>query len=163
MNGFEAINRIVLPKEIANETQLFLRRAGATGNEGMALWVGIAEQPAFRITDLLIPRQHGIRRSDGVCVVVDAQEMLRINMELFHAQRRLIAQVHSHPGRAYHSEMDDEEAIANTIGSLSLVVPDFATRDFTLSECAIYRLRIDGTWVTVSRAAAAQLIQITES
>lgn len=128
----------------------------------MVLWVGLVEGAVFRITDPLVPHQRPIRRPDGICVVVDPKEMLRINMELFHAGKRLMAQVHSHPGRAYHSAMDDEQAIANTIGSLSLVVPDFARRDFALSDSAIYRLRADGCWIEVSPARASRLIEIME-
>src|SRR5581483_10202081 len=146
VSSLEGINRILLPRSLADKTQLFLRRVGQTGNEGMVLWVGNVERSTFRITDILIPRQHAIQRADGICVVVDPEEMLRINMELFHSGLRLIAQIHSHPREAYHSEMDDEEAIANTIGCLSLVVPDFAVGDFQISNCAIYRLKQDGSW-----------------
>lgn len=160
MSSLEGITKVCLPREIAHNTQHFLRQVGARGNEGMVLWVGVPEAAVFHITDLLIPRQHGIQRSDGVCVVVDTQEMLRINMELFQAQKRLIAQVHSHPGRAYHSEMDDEQAIANTIGSLSLVVPDFAARNFSITDCAIYRLRADGEWIHLPPGRAGRLIEL---
>jgi hypothetical protein len=126
----------------------------------MVLWVGVHEGQTFRVTDILIPRQRGIRTPDGVCVVIDSQEMLRINMELFHSGLRLIAQVHSHPSRAYHSEMDDENAIANTIGCLSLVVPDFATRDLDIADYAVYRLQNNGAWDHVSTRALKKLIEL---
>jgi hypothetical protein len=38
----------------------------------------------------------------------------------------LLAQVHTHPGRAFHSWTDDEWAIADSAGFFSVVVPCFA-------------------------------------
>jgi len=157
---FTAIEQVSVPKSLVDETQLFLREVGETGREGMVLWVGNSDGKRFRITSLLIPRQRGLKTKDGVCVVVDADEMHRINVELFATGLRLIAQVHSHPTDAYHSETDDEYAIATTAGCLSLVVPDFATRDFDLSDCAVYRLDKNGGWQHVSPRKVKTLIAI---
>ena len=160
MSSLEGIQRVIVPKAITEKTQLFLRHAGHARNEGMVLWVGQQEGMTFRVTNLLIPRQRGIRTHDGICVIVDGEEMHRINMELFKSGLRLIAQVHSHPTDAFHSDTDDEYAIANTIGCLSLVVPDFASRAFALAECAVYRLDRKGNWQEVPRRRAADLIAI---
>lgn len=157
---FNEIEQVILPKVLVDETQLFLREVGATGREGMVLWVGHAEEKLFRITNNMIPRQRGVKTKDGVCVIVDADEMHRINVELFRAGLRLIAQVHSHPTEAYHSETDDEYAIATTTGCLSLVIPDFAARDFDLEDCAVYRLNRNGDWQQVSPDRVKSLIAI---
>jgi hypothetical protein len=149
MTDFAAIESVRIPKTVVDEGQLFLRKAGAAGCEGMVLWVGRADDKTFHVTDLLIPRQKGIKTKDGVCVVVDGDEMHRINMGLFESGLRLIAQVHSHPTLAYHSETDDRYALATTTGCFSLVVPDFAVRSFSLADCATYRLRKTGEWVEV--------------
>lgn len=163
MSDFAAIEHVHLPRSLANETQSFLRKVGKTGREGMVLWAGKPHQNSFDVSHLLIPRQRGIKTKDGVCVVVDAEEMHRINVELFKSGLRLIAQVHSHPTNAYHSETDDEYAIATTVGSLSLVVPDFAARKFDLSECAVYRLDKSGRWDPVSSRRVEGLILIEET
>jgi proteasome lid subunit RPN8/RPN11 len=161
MTSLQKIDKVLLPNTLADETQQFLRQVGRTGKEGMVLWVGLVEERTCRITNILIPRQRGIRSNNGVCVVVDSAEMLRINMELFHSGLLLIGQVHSHPTDAYHSEMDEEHAIANRIGSLSLVVPDFATGDFKLADCAVYRLLSDGTWDHMPTPLVTKLINLT--
>lgn len=152
MNNFFAISQIRVPLTVLNEGQNFLRKAGAAGCEGMVLWTGKADDTTFHVTQLLIPRQRGLRTKDGVCVIVDADEMHRINVHLFQSSLRLIAQVHSHPTHAYHSDTDDQYAIATTTGAFSLVVPDFAVRPFSLSDCAIYRLAGNGQWLEVSQA-----------
>jgi proteasome lid subunit RPN8/RPN11 len=160
MSSLEGIAQVAVPKEVTEKTQLFLRQVGRSGKEGMVLWVGTQEGARFQVTTPLIPRQRGISTKDGVCVIVDSDEMHRINKELFESGLRLIAQVHSHPTDAYHSDTDDEFAIANTIGCLSLVVPDFASRDFDLSDCAVYRLDRTGSWREVEPAQLKALLVI---
>ncbi len=163
MNDFTGVEQVIIRSSLLDDAQLFLRKVGETGREGMVLWVGRPSGKQFTVTDLLIPRQRGLKTKDGVCVVVDADEMHRINVELFKTGLRLIAQEHSHPMEAYHSETDDEYAIATTTGSLSLVIPDFAMRKFDLSDCAVYRLSKNGSWDHVPRRRVKSLIAIASS
>jgi hypothetical protein len=162
VNDFSSVKEVRVPKSIAEETQSFLRAVGRTQREGMVLWVGDALGDRFDVTHLLIPKQHGVRSDNGVCVVVDGDEMHRINVELFKSKLKLIAQIHSHPTDAYHSETDDQFAIATTVGCLSLVVPDFAEGDFRLTDCAVYRLQRNGEWKHLPPNRAAELIQIQD-
>lgn len=160
MSGLAYIERVLVPHHIAAETQRFLQLVGRQGQEGLALWVGKAVEKEFHVTQLLIPRQRGIRTMDGVCAVVDSAEMYRINVELFKSGLRLIAQIHSHPTDAYHSETDDENAIANTIGCFSLVVPNFGAGEFNLASTAVYRLSEKGEWLELDPHSAASIIRL---
>lgn len=160
MKGFLDVQAIMVPRSVIDDGQEFLRAAGSTGREGMVLWVGKKEGVTFHVTDLVIPQQRGIRTSDGVCVIVEGTELARLNMALYKNQLQLIAQVHSHPSEAYHSNMDDEYAVATKEGCLSLVVPDFAKRPFSFSETAIYRLNSAGQWLDIS-GTSRNLIHIT--
>jgi hypothetical protein len=163
VSGFESVHNIQVPRGVADSGQHFLRSAGDAGREGMVLWIGVQNGATFHVSDALVPRQRGIRTADGVCVVVDGDELHRINVELYKSSRRLIGQVHSHPGRAYHSNTDNEYAIATTIGNISIVVPDFAKRRFLLEECALYRLDRNGRWRALSRRQANALITVVDS
>lgn len=160
MTGFSTVEVVLVPRQVLDDGQKFLHTVGATGREGMVLWVGRQEGPTFHVTNLVIPHQRGLRTSDGVCVIVDPDELRRLNLELYQHNLRLIAQVHSHPNRAFHSDTDDEYAIARTIGALSLVVPDFASRPFSLSDCATYRLSSRGTWDPLTLGEVSRLIRI---
>jgi hypothetical protein len=160
VSGFADVRLIRLPRAIAEETQQFLRAVGNKGMEGLALWVGRRAGPEFEVTHLLIPRQRAIRTADGVCAVVEPDELHRINVELFQTGLRTIAQVHSHPSHAYHSDTDDDFAIANTVGCLSLVVPNFAAGDFDLRHTATYRLTTEGVWEELALPTVTQLLQI---
>ncbi|WP_222419196.1 Mov34/MPN/PAD-1 family protein [Rhizobium leguminosarum] len=110
----------------------------------------------------LIPQQRCFRSAAGVGVHVDGAELHRINKWLFDNGLRILAQIHSHPTDAYHSDTDDEYALATAVGSLSLVVPDFATGPTDLSQTAVYRLNKAGKWMAVPHAAVNRLIEIVD-
>ncbi len=147
MTDFSDIQAVMVPREVLDDGQAFMRATGLRGNEGMVLWVGKKDGPTFQVTNLVIPEQRGVRTSDGICVIVEGPELARLNMELYKGKLQLIAQVHSHPSAAYHSTTDDEFAVATRIGCFSLVVPDFATRPFSFAETAIYRINSAGQWL----------------
>lgn len=154
--------RFVVPRKCAAEVHAHLERVGRQGFEGMGLWVGVPEGDGFRVTEAVIPAQKHMRTADGVCVAVGPEELHRLNVWLFKRRLTLVAQIHSHPREAYHSGTDDAYAVATTAGSLSLVVPDFATKPFALGLCAVYRLDAKGRWREVRTRDAARLIEITE-
>jgi hypothetical protein len=145
---------------MTDRTQHNLREAGRTGNEGMVLWSGVQEGDTFEILTVTMPTQRGIRSAEGVCVVIDGDALHQFNVETYKRGERLFAQLHTHPGCAYHSEMDDRYAVVTAPGGLSLVVPDFAVRDFDISDCAVYRLSSSGSWKKVEKRDAAALVSI---
>lgn len=162
MTDFLCVQRLHIPQTVMTQGMGFLRSAGNLGKEGMFLLAGTVNGEAFSVTELIIPQQEGIRTSDGVCVIVGPAEMHRLNVHLYRSGRRIILQAHSHPSHAYHSEMDDEYAIANNAGSFSLVIPDFAARPFSHSDCALYRLAATGHWMPLDVNAKTQALRIKE-
>ncbi len=153
---------MILPAGCAERTQSHLRAAGREGNEGFVVWSGVQDGSVFHVRTVTAPEQRAIRSANGVCVVVDEAALHRLNVWLHRNGERLIAQVHSHPTDAYHSDMDDDYAVATTVGSLSLVVPNFAVRPFSLAECAVYRLAADGRWSEIPAKKVAALISLTD-
>ncbi len=149
-----------ISRALADETQKNLRAAGRTGNEGMVIWSGQQEGQTFEVRTVTVPRQRGIRSAEGVCVVVDGEALHEVNVATYMRGERLFAQIHTHPGRAYHSEMDDRYAIVTAPGGLSLVVPDFAVREFEVDDCAVYRLSSAARWEEVRSRDAAKLIRV---
>jgi proteasome lid subunit RPN8/RPN11 len=79
-------------------------------------------------------------------------------------RRRIVAQVHSHPGRAYHSDVDAEWAIIRHIGALSLVLPRFARTTTVanfLKRAMTYELSADADWVWRANCGLDARIQVT--
>jgi len=86
----------------------------------------------------------------------------RINVLLHKNNLRIIAQIHSHPNEAYHSEADDASPIVATIGGVSIVVPRFAADPINLENWAIYRLSPDKRWEQLSSAEVRKTITISD-
>jgi len=149
-----------VPQSAVEKVHAHLRQAGEAGLEGLGLWVGKVEGDTAFVEQGLIPKQQHIRSASGVGVYIEGDELHRLNVWLFGKDLRILAQIHSHPTSAYHSDTDDDFAIATVVGSLSLVVPDFASRPFAVSDTAVYRLDRLGDWVEVPAKNAHQLISI---
>src|SRR5439155_4903701 len=88
----------------------------------------------------VVPRQKPISSEDGVGYFVSGETLFELNRHLSESGLRLIAQVHSHPQEAFHSEADDRYAIVTTEGGLSLVVPNFGHASADPVSWAVYRL-----------------------
>ena len=73
-------------------------------------------------------------------------------------RRRVLAQVHTHPGAAFHSGTDDEWPIVTQTGFISIVLPDFG----------IGAANLDSAWTGVltpcgwSQTQTESLIRIVE-
>lgn len=160
--GFLGVDEIFVPRTVADEAQQHLREAGVAGYEAFALWVGTREDRTFSVRETLIPEQTGHRTPSGVWVDVEAEELHRINVWLFEHGMTLVAQLHSHPGAAYHSDLDDTLPIATTLGALSLVVPNYAADPFAVRTCAVYRLLPRTGWTEIGTLAAEKLIKIVD-
>lgn len=162
MTGLAAVTSVRVPRDLALEAHNYLRKAGLQEAEGFALWAGVLQDGVFCVTHTRIPAQHHLRTDDGVLVVVDSEELLRTNMWLYEQSLTLVAQLHSHPTDAYHSETDDALPIVATVGGLSLVAPDFARRPFSLADYAVYRLTPEEGWIELADEEVRELIVIED-
>lgn len=146
------VSLVEVPVGVVAMAHAALAAAGRRGLEGMALWAGVQNGRSFRVHETIVPEQNGIRSAHGLLVSVGEAELRRINLHLYRSGFRLFAQIHSHPTDAYHSEVDDEYAIATALGSFSIVVPDFARAPLQLTRCATYRLTAPPVWRPGGRA-----------
>jgi len=108
------------------------------------------------------PDQRAITSESGVGYFVSGETLFQLNRALADTGLRLIAQVHSHPGEAYHSEADDRYAIVTVDGGFSLVVPDFGEAPADPSSWAVYRL-VEGDWQELKLVEAQDLLQVSDS
>ena len=116
-----AAARVVLPRRVLDRTLGALRNHGQRMLECHALWVGCMSQGAFEVSDVWMPEQHCTPFS----YEVDEREVFRINKALHDAGLTCMCQVHTHPGAAFHSEIDDQGSELALPGSLSVVIPNY--------------------------------------
>lgn len=160
MNKLNLIDEVFVPSSCIMEMYSFFQLQGQRGLEAFALWAGKCSGSTFTVTDTIIPAQHSVQLEEGLLYSVDGEELHRINVWLYNQQKMLVAQIHTHPGRAYHSETDDEYPVMATLGGLSIVIPHFASEPFTLNNIAVYRLEEGGTWRNLSLKRILSLIKI---
>jgi hypothetical protein len=68
------------------------------------------------------------------------------------------AQVHTHPGSAFHSPTDDAWPIVHTPGFSSLVIPNFAQGEPDFGGAYLTQIQEDGSW---SEVRIVECIEIT--
>jgi len=146
--------------EILNQTRDVLRKFGEQGCEGLALWVGTLDGENALVQGIIVPEQTPIREETGVGYFVEGPVLFQVSKYLEKKQLRLIAQIHSHPTDAYHSETDDRYAIVTEDGGFSLVVPDFARAPLKLDKCAVYRLDA-GEWIELEDSQINAAFSVT--
>ncbi|HKW76646.1 MAG TPA: Mov34/MPN/PAD-1 family protein [Terriglobales bacterium] len=158
----DTVDRIYIDPSVITTTLRVLQVFGAQGCEGMVLWVGELTEGSAHITRAVVPLQRPIKSEDGVGYFIESQTLFELNQKLSETGLRLIAQVHSHPGEAYHSAADDRYAIVTSEGGLSLVVPDFGRAPADPTMWAVYRLN-KGSWRELEASEARSLLSVGAS
>jgi hypothetical protein len=143
---------------VLEKTCALMRTYGETGHELLILWLGRVDGGTAMVLRAVAPSQESLSSEDGVGYLVSSETLFELNRLLAETKLRLIAQVHSHPAEAYHSEADDRWAVVTTDGGFSLVVPDFAAGE-PFDGWAMYRL-VRGRWSHVLDAEMSRMIRL---
>jgi hypothetical protein len=154
------VRHVKIESHVVSSTLETLRAYGEQGLEGLVLWLGEIVGEAACVSRAIVPEQEPITSESGVGYFVDGDTLFRLNRVLEQTGLRLIAQVHSHPTHAYHSETDDRYAIVTAEGGLSFVVPNFGRAPLDPTIWAIYRLT-KGEWQEVKTRDAKLFISVS--
>ena len=130
-----------VPARIIDETFASLRRCGAGRRECQALWVGPWSDPDL-VTELVHPRHS----ASAVGFDLDESWFNEFWTRLADDSLGVRVQVHTHPGVAYHSSIDDENPVVATPGFLSLVIPNFAVGPVGFDEAFLAQIDAAGSW-----------------
>ncbi len=152
------IDLILLPFTILEETLKEFKEYGKEDLEAFAIWVGIEENNTFIIKKVWIPTQYNTILSYYVSDI----DVHTINVDLNKKNYSAIAQLHTHPGDAFHSCVDNSYSILTLPGSLSIVVPDFGNIPIRggLNDMVVYRL-LDNEWKLQSKSKVNKIFKIT--
>lgn len=149
------------PLQRIEETLAHLREAGREGRECVVFW--LSERPVIpgaTIREVYRPEQRAVRDMFHIPLA----GMTGLMAHLRAHKLGLAAQVHSHPGRAFHSRADDEWAVVRHEGALSIVVPHFADRvdvGTFLKKVATFCLAADDRWIGVQHEALPLHLELT--
>lgn len=126
---------IFLPQYIWGETLGSLSKYRTKKSECLVYWGGIVGASGEVVITSLLRPNHTFQ---GWRVQLTSSEMKNLLRTLRIRDEKLMVQIHSHPGDAFHSPGDDDLATSFHSGFLSIVVPNFAKNISLLSQCAVY-------------------------
>jgi hypothetical protein len=155
MMNFERINKLIISSKIIDKTLLFLQKNGLEYHESICLWVGKSKGDLFEIKEVIFPKQINKYFS----YEVSSDEVDRLNIKLYKEGLRLIAQIHSHPHLAFHSNLDDKFPLMTTLGGFSIVIPNYGFVSGNIDEFEIYRLTKRG-WVEINLLTTDLILEI---
>lgn len=140
------MSAIVLTPSLLRQTIDMLRRGGPRKEERVALWLStMAQRSPTPIVEVYEPGQ--ITAADSFRLPPESMRALMGHLKA--TRRRIAAQIHTHPGHAFHSDVDAEWAIVRHVGALSLVLPRFAattTVETFFDEVMTYAYTAEGVW-----------------
>jgi hypothetical protein len=134
-----------ISSSILAETIEQLNLGGLAKVERVVLWLGTESEDQNAVVEAFVP----IQETDAYRFVIPPNGMREILQRLRVTRTKIIAQVHSHPQEAFHSAVDDAEALVRHEGALSLVLPRFAlltSCESFFQDAAIYELSARDTW-----------------
>jgi len=114
-------DRVFIPSLIIDHTELVLRQAGVHGNEGFAIWAGTLSGGDAHVATLVVPRASGGPTRGEISADTTAHVLMGLD------ERDLvpIVQLHSHPRKAFLSDVDAIRPLVAVPGFISIVVPNF--------------------------------------
>lgn len=138
--------KLQIPESLLDQTIRLLK--ASTDREKVILWLGKSENDLYVVKEVFVPTQ--ITEQDHFAIPPEGMQELM--GKLRGSRMMLIAQVHTHPYEAYHSEADDKWAIVRHINAFSIVLPWFAsstTRMNFKKDAASFVLTQGNTWELV--------------
>jgi len=133
---------IVVTQDLLDRTFDVFRSCGRAELECVAYWTGPRGDAS--VIDRL---HHPDHESNEFGYSVDSDWLTTFFHDLYKESRSVRAQIHTHPGAAFHSVTDDEHSLVPAPGFISIVIPDFAHGRVGFESAAMYRMSDSGTWV----------------
>jgi hypothetical protein len=138
-----------MANDVVRATFRTLRECGRGESECAVFWTGPASD------DFVDGWEHPVHHRSPFGYQVEESWLMDFWKRLATSKRSVKAQVHTHPGEAFHSVIDNEWPIVSQVGFISIVIPDFAIGKPTLDDAWVGRLQADGRWQHLRSAADA--------
>lgn len=147
-----------VPEPVWEKTLEEVKRYRNLCSEALVFWGGVIAGETGVVTGLYLPGH----LPQGARAALTAEEARWLVRQLRERDEKLLAQVHSHPGEAYHSHGDDRHATSYHPGAYSIVVPGYGRDPASLADCAVHV--VDGdSFQLVDRNAARGLVRMIPS
>ena len=156
------IRPLICKLDIIDETLAEVWRGGAKNCEALVLWLGQRSGDVTKVVEAYVPDYEA--RRDQFHVRPDSMRAIMTHLRT--TRTHICAQVHSHPGQAFHSHVDDEWAIVRHQGAISLVVPNFGSGLGTagfLDVVAAFALSATDRWEQILPDTLPAIVRIQDA
>lgn len=130
-----------VPRRVVDQTFDFFRRCGGGRRECQVLWTS-----SWKSSESIVEAVHPAHRAHVGGFVVEDSWITSFWLKLAAERTGIRIQVHTHPGAAFHSPIDDEYPIINTPGFVSLVIPNFGLGPVGFAGAFLTEMGLDGQW-----------------
>lgn len=137
--------KVIMTRECLLALTEALRPSLERRHEGVAYLLGRTDGVITLAITVFAP----MARTTAGSFHVDARSMAGCMQVAGKHELQVVAQVHTHPGRAYHSDGDVEGARIRYPGYASIVVPDYGIKLPHLDGIAAYVWRAGADWQTL--------------
>jgi hypothetical protein len=131
----------VLVRGVLKQTQWLLGTRSRSTSEAYTVWVGDLDGGVGTVREAW-PLEAD---ADSRHAKISSGEVLRVGHKVSERGWYILAQLHTHGGRAFHSSTDDHYPISSQRGFLSIVVPNFGN-DPPGRGWAFYEHQGGGSW-----------------
>jgi len=162
----ETIEKYYIPSRVLNESLHYLREYGRKRYEGYMCWGGTVSGSTARVRSCIYPKSYMESEFRDAYAGLDIQVAFDIGEQVYVREEFLLAQIHTHPFNAFHSETDDTYPISHKIGFISIVIPFFAKKKFynasTLVSCSVNEYLGKGNWKELKPKELARRFFVVE-
>lgn len=148
------------PYKVVADSLNLLRLGGDRGEERAVVWLGRhTHVTPTNVMEVYEPQQ--ITAEDFFTIPPHGMQALQSHLRL--RRLRVVAQLHTHPGKAFHSRADDRWAFVRHEGAFSLVLPYFAvstTPENFVEQVKIFRLNASNYWAEVKNVIDEPALRI---
>ena len=140
--------------EIRRTTEQAFRSCGEFRRECVVAWIAKLSAP-LEVTRV----KHLPHASSAVMTEIDPAALYTFNLELMSQEECVVAQLHTHPGAAFHSARDDAFPITHSAGLISLVIPRFGQDGLAgMRGCFAAEYLGAGLWRTLPEQELVELV-----
>jgi hypothetical protein len=143
-----------VPEAILEQTFAQFRACGLGRAECVTWWLGPLAEPRV-VAEVVHPLHTATAGGYDIAGPWQNEFWLRLASN----ELELRAQIHTHPGSAFHSSRDDSMAAIQTVGFLSLVIPDFGLGKSSLHGAYLAERAPDGSWLAISPSSRIELVK----
>ena len=145
-------------RSLVRASALMLRELSDDRMEAVLLWAGVRHGAFASVRRIVVPEF----TSTSVHFEVSLEERIALSSALAAEGEMVLAQLHTHPGPAFHSRADDRFALPRHTDAVSIVVPDFAADwNGDLEDVSVNMHRGAGNWRELASWEVSSVIEVT--